>query len=427
MATPPTTQQQRIPSQENLLLDYVHRLEAHKEDRKAVHIHLSALKSENRREHHIRVAANTFDPMIKMLDGQLFTLHNSDLFFIYKGEAQNDVETSILKLRFLFSDDPMMAGADEGDNTNFRTYYDVEQDYETILALTRKFVHDEGVEDEVEEETNSKAALQAKQSTGEPLTPRVLGRVEQALQRADLSNMVRRQFICGLIGQAAPQPLFSELFISIADLRETLMPGVNVTDSPWLFQHLTESLDRRMLAMLSKSNDNSITGEISINLNVSTLLSPEFMQFDDAVIASMRGSVVIELQKIDIFSDINAFLFAREFAKDRGYRICIDGLTYESISFINREKLGADMVKLIWNQELVDTVGKAKASEIVSKMGNSRIILCRCDDETAVEFGQSIGISMFQGRHIENLLAEENRRREMEMAKRRSQTLDFID
>ena len=151
------------------------------------------------------------------------------------------------------------------------------------------------------------------------------------------------------------------------------------------------------------------------------------MQFDDAVIASMRGSVVIELQKIDIFSDINAFLFAREFAKDRGYRICIDGLTYESISFINREKLGADMVKLIWNQELVDTIGKAKASEIVSKMGNSRIILCRCDDETAVEFGQSIGISMFQGRHIENLLAEENRRREMEMAKRRSQTLDFID
>ena len=427
MATPPSTQQ-RIPSQENLLLDYVHRLESHKQDRRAVHIHLSALNPQNRREHHIRVASNTFDPLIKMLDGQLFTLHNSDLFFIYKGEAQNDVETSILKLRFLFNDDPLMSGADEGDNTNFRTYFDVERDYETILTLVRKFVHDEGKEDEAKvEEVNSKAALQAKQSSGESLTPRVLGRVEQALHRADLSNMVRRQFICGLIGQAAPQPLFSELFISIADLRETLMPGVNVTDSRWLFQHLTETLDRRMLAMLSKSNDNSITGEISINLNVSTLLSPEFMRFDDAVIASMRGSVVIELQKIDIFSDLNAFLFAREFAKERGYRICIDGLTYNSVSFIDRERLGADMVKLIWDQELIDTVGKAKASEIVAKMGNSRIILCRCDTNAAIEFGQSIGISMFQGRHIETLLAEENRCREMEMAKRRSQNLDFIE
>ena len=427
MATRPTTQQ-RIPSQENLLLDYVHRLESHKEDRRAVHIHLSALKAQNRREHHVRLAANTFDPLIKMLEGQLFTLNNSDLFFIYKGDAQNDVETSMLKLRFLFSDDPLMAGTDEGDNTKFRTYYEIEQDYETILALVRKLVHEESSEKTSDEETaDPKAALQAKQGKGEPLTPRVLGRVEQALQRADLSNMVRRQFICALIGQAAPQPLFSELFISIADLRETLMPGVNVGASPWLFQHLTETLDRRMLSMLSKTSDNSITGEISINLNVSTLLSPEFMQFDDAVIASMRGSVVIELQKIDIFSDINAFLFAREFAKDRGYRICIDGLTYDTITFINREKLGADMVKLIWDQELVDTVGKIKTSDIVSEMGSSRLILCRCDDESAVKFGQSVGISMFQGRHIENLIAEENRRREIEMAKRRSQNLDFID
>jgi hypothetical protein len=40
---------------------------------------------------------------------------------------------------------------------------------------------------------------------------------------------------------------------------------------------------------------------------------------------------------------------------------------------------------------------------------------------------QSVGISMFQGRHIENLIAEENRRREMEMAKRRTQNLNFID
>lgn len=427
MATPPSTQQ-HLPSQENLLLDYIHRLEAHRQDRHAIHIHLSALKPQNRRDHHIRVAANTFDPLIKMLEGQLFTLQNSDLFFIYKNTAQNDVETSILKLRYLFSDDPLMAGVDEGDNTKFRTYYDVEKDFEAILSLTRKLVHDQGKADEEEkDETDSKTTLQTRQSKGEPLTPRILSRVEQSLHRADVSNMVRRQFICGLIGRAAPQPLFSELFISIADLRETLMPGVNITESPWLFQHLTETLDRRMLAMLSKTNDNSITGEISVNLNVSTLLSPEFMQFDDSLSASMRGSVVIELQKIDIFSDLNAFLFAREFAKDRGYRICIDGLTYQTIDFINREKLGADMVKLIWDQELIDTVGKTKAKKIVSDMGNSRVIICRCDDKIAVEFGQSVGISMFQGRHIENLIAEDTRRREIEMAKRRSQNLDFID
>ena len=252
----------------------------------------------------------------------------------------------------------------------------------------------------------------------------MLGRVEQSLQRADLSNMMRRQFICALIGKAAPQPLFSELFISIADLRETLMPGVNLNASRWLFQHLTETLDRRVLAMLSKSNDQSITGEISINLNVSTLLSPEFIQFDDSVIASMRGSIVIELQKIDIFHDLNAFMFARDFAKERGYRICIDGLTHETMPFVNRDKLGADMVKLVWLPDLEETVGQKRIRRLVRDASATRVIMCRCDDEQAVTFGQSVGINMFQGRYIENLIAEENRRRDIEMARRRNRPLE---
>jgi EAL domain-containing protein (putative c-di-GMP-specific phosphodiesterase class I) len=251
-----------------------------------------------------------------------------------------------------------------------------------------------------------------------------LGRVIQSLQRADLSNMVRRQFICALIGKATPQPLFSELFISIADLRETLMPGVNIGASKWLFQHLTETLDRRVLAMLSKTNDHSITGEISVNLNVSTLLSPEFIQFDDSLNAAMRGSVVVELQKVDIFSDLNAFLFARDFAKERGYRICIDGLTHETMPFVNRDKLGADMVKLVWQADLEDKVGQKRVRRLVKDMQAARVILCRCDNEAAITFGQGVGINMFQGRYIENLIAEEARRREIEMARRRNQPLE---
>jgi EAL domain-containing protein (putative c-di-GMP-specific phosphodiesterase class I) len=179
--------------------------------------------------------------------------------------------------------------------------------------------------------------------------------------------------------------------------------------------------------MLSKSTDRSITGEISVNLNISTLLSPEFMAFDDAVIASMRGSIVIELQKVDIFSDLNDYMFARDFAKERGYRICIDGLTHETLPFVDREKLGADMVKLIWNSDIIDNVGPKRAKRLIKRAGASKVIFCRCDEEAAVEFGQEIGVNMFQGRFIENLIAEESRRREMEMARRRTQNLDFLD
>ena len=427
MAVGPTELAQRAQSQESLLLDYLHRLEMHRRGRRAVHVHLSKLEPQNRREHQIRIAANTFEPLVKMLNGQLFVLSNTDLFFIYKGESQHDVETSMLKIRFLFGDDPALKN-DELGKDKFCSYYNVESQFNDILSLVRAMVHAEEEEEaEEEEQLDPKAALQMKQDRGEPLTPRMLGRVEQALQRADISNMMRRQFICGLIGGATPQPLFSELFISISDLRETLLPGVNIGSSRWLFQHLTETLDRRVLSLLSKSNDRSITGEISINLNVSTILSPEFMQFDDAVIASMRGSIVLELQKVDIFADLNAYLFARDYVKEHGYRICVDGLSVGTMPFVNRERLGADMVKLIWETELEQEEDQTKIQDMIKDVGNSRVILCRCDDENAIEYGQSKGINMFQGRHIENLIAEENRRREIEVARRAPVTGEFIE
>ena len=76
--------QSRLPSQENLLLDYVRRLEKHKQGRRAVHIHLSGLLPANRREHHIRIAANTFESLVRKLQGQIFVLTNADLMFIFK-------------------------------------------------------------------------------------------------------------------------------------------------------------------------------------------------------------------------------------------------------------------------------------------------------------------------------------------------------
>jgi hypothetical protein len=123
-------------SQENLLLDYVRRLEKHKEGRRAVHIHLSGLRPFNRREHHIRVAADSFEPLIKGLSGQLFTLKNSDLFFIFKTESQGNVEVAIQKIRYLFSDDPLLAEEDD-ESKKFAAWYDVAQEFDKILRIAQ--------------------------------------------------------------------------------------------------------------------------------------------------------------------------------------------------------------------------------------------------------------------------------------------------
>ena len=139
---PASGQTSRGASQENLLLDYVHRLERHRQDRKAVHIHLSGLLAQNRREHHMRIAGNTFENLVKLMQAQAFTLANGDLMVIYKAQAQDELEAAVVKLRFLFSDDPLVL-EERTRQGAFCTWYALDKEYDLLLTLAQKMVQDE--------------------------------------------------------------------------------------------------------------------------------------------------------------------------------------------------------------------------------------------------------------------------------------------
>jgi hypothetical protein len=425
MATTPD----KVPSQEKLLVDYVHRLEKHRDDRGLVHVHLSKLRPFNRREQHIRVAAGHFEQFVQDLTGQLFMLKNSDLFFFYKTDIRAQVEDTLQRVRFLFSDDPLVDDEGEGGR-EFATWFDADAQYEDVVSLVQLLADaEEKRQTEVRNRMDARQRLKEKQKKGEPLTPAVLAKVEDALSRADLSNLVRRQYICEVDSKMVPEQLFSELFISIADLRETVLPGVNLVANRWLFQHLTETLDRRVLSMLMKTDAVSISGDISFNVNVRTLLSKQFQDFDDNLSAARRGAIVIELQKEDIFSDLASYLFAREFVQTKGYRLCLDGLTVETLATIDRERLGTDMAKLVWHPNLVDSGDEISAvmKKLVDRDGPEKWILCRCDSREAIDFGRNVGLNLFQGRYIESLIAEDGRRRDLLKLKRRIERSEIPD
>jgi hypothetical protein len=399
-----------LASTENLLLEYIYKLERHRHGRSACRIRLSLLQPMNRRDHHIRAALSTFDGLIRRLKGQVFALSNADIVVIFKDVALDEVQAALIKLRFLFDDDPVLMREDDEGQAPFIEWYVVDTDYQTLLRMAQSLVN-EDIERRTQDKkiTDEAAATPLRQKRRDPLTPALLAKLQTALMGADLANMMRRQAICAVVGQAPPQPLFYELFFSIGELQETLLPNVGLDSSPWLFQELTETLDHRVLSLLNRHDDRSLAGDVSINLNVQTLLSQDFLTFDDGVKTNRRG---IELQKVDIFADLGAFLFARDFARERGYRICIDGVTVDSLPFIERGRLGIDLLKLAWDASLVE--GKlpdgSLLADYVKKCGPSRTILCRCDAANAIQVGQSVGITLFQGRHVEQILATETQR-----------------
>ncbi len=404
-----------MPSQDQLLLDYLRHLESHQEGRGAIHLRLSKLQAFNRREHHIRAAAEAFDNLVASRDGQLFFLDNGDLLLIYALDRHGGVETAVQSVRYFFGDDPLL-GEFQGGRHAFCRWYDIASQFEELVGLAQGLVDRSGPEREETRAVGTRPhSLQRRTPYGKPLTPGVLARLKAAVERTDLANMIRRQYVCSLDGNGMPAPIFSELFVSIPDLTETFVPRVNITANRWLFRHLTESLDRRVLSLIRGNDQFTISGDVSLDLNVTTLLSTDFLAFDEDMPAFRRGALLLEINIVDAFADLRTFLFARNFARQRGYRICIDGVTGETMTLLDRERLGADFLKLRWSPGLAKLPGDRcrQLGALIGRAGVSHVILCACEDRQAFEFGQSLGIRYFQGRHIENLIAEDNRRREL--------------
>lgn len=399
----PTTTEERTTSVEYLLLDYVKRVARAPAGRRAVIIHLSRLRPDNRRAHHIRIAASTFESLVKQLDGQVFLLQSADIVFVCKDASVGAIDEAITRLRYLFGDDPLAAELDENDPDRFATWYDLERDQAAFLEFVGALYKQET------RRQKRLAALAGASSRDErqPLDAAALAELVNTVARADLSNMLRQQTICALAPEGPPKPIFREIYVSIPDLRDAVMPRRDIAADPWLFQHLTQMLDKRVLSLLRRNDDRVIAYSYSLNLNISTLLSQSFTAFDQSLRTRARGTIVIELQKVDVFADLGAFVFARDYLRERGYRTCIDGVTALTLPFIDRERLGLDLVKLFWSPDMADTHRSERLDELraaLERAGKTRVILARCDSEEAVQFGLSVGLRLFQGRHIDRLL-----------------------
>lgn len=402
-------QHDRLPQHEDLLLDYAERLERHVSGRRAVHVHLSLLRPHNRREHHLRIAAGNFDSLVARHDGQCFRLQNGDIVVVVKDCSVAQIDEIILKLRYLFSDDPLAQDDDENTNDQLRfcTWYELEQDYPRFIALARRMhdlAHSLISPNNVGDGETNVAPQQ--EEPREPLDPERLSKLEKAIRVTDMSTLMRRQAVCLIARGQTPRPVFNEIYVSIEELRRRVLPKVNLTSSRWLFMHLTEALDLRLLKALPEL-EGDIQLSTSLNLNVNTLLSEQFLSFDRMLRHYTKKSMIVELQLSDVFSDMGSYQFAREFARERGYKICIDGLTHQSFPLVRRDELDADMLKMVWSPDLIDEGDRrrrARIREAIQRAGATRVVLCRCDNQQAIAFGESMGLTMYQGRYVDRLV-----------------------
>jgi EAL domain-containing protein (putative c-di-GMP-specific phosphodiesterase class I) len=396
----------RTTSHELILLDVAYRL-ANLSDldaQIAMHLHLSNLQPRWRSEAYVRVAASTFEPLVQKRSGQVFVLANGDIVFLSGRSSDEEVEDILAKLQQMFGEDPWFHDAQKTTTLPFATWYRLPEDAAAFVTTCEQLKASVGTSRAgVSAGQNGQNDIADMQEAGAAELDTALSRIDGV----DMKLALRRQSI-GLFLPGQPvKRLFSELYVSVLDLHKRLSMSASLAQNRWLFQHFTLAMDQAVLTNFIENGIPQKADSLSLNINVSTILSPIFLEFDQTCRRTAEDKIILELNQIDIFDDLPAYKFACNFLRLRGYAICVDGVTHLTFPFIDRESLGADFIKIVWSADMAgnreDNLGE-RMQAYVAKTGASSVILCRCDTKESIEWGQKAGIRLFQGRIVETLI-----------------------
>jgi EAL domain-containing protein (putative c-di-GMP-specific phosphodiesterase class I) len=145
------------------------------------------------------------------------------------------------------------------------------------------------------------------------------------------------------------------------------------------------------------------TGKISLNLNLSTIDTPDFMNFEQ-YIKGQGQSIIVEVQPIDMLNNMRTFINVKEKLHKLGHEVLLDATSLEMLQSLNIKSLGFDYVKLFWHDFMEEYNPQTeKIKKMFDEIGVNKIILAKCLSENAVRWGIKNGIRSFQGPYIDML------------------------
>ena len=398
---------------ENEIIEYVNTYCQNKDEYKSMYMNIHNLSPVAATTQNKKLISDILVSLVKQNAGRVFSLLNHDLVLIYNIAFDDELAARLVNIKFLLNADEKVKNSTSLEECGIVVFYNLLSDLADFSKKIVNSAYSENADETSKTELPKKSFFNTDTKIyKEKMNSELLAKVQKIISVADFSSFIRRQAICAVIGKSPPQRVFEEVFVSIPDMRDSLLPNIDITSNTWLFLALTEILDKRVLEVISRHEDGSLSGKFSVNINVSTVLSDVFLRFDESINVGMKQSIVLEMQPVDIFSDIRSFILAKTFAKAKGYKICIDGITVDQLKYLKRQNLDCDLMKIAWHPQLEQTFNDDKHfMNYINKAERAKIILCRVDDTKAIELGNSLGINLYQGRYVQRLLSSSNNKK----------------
>lgn len=286
------------------------------------------------------------------------------------------------------------------DQTRLVLSYELQGNYRSAADRIAKYA----------ELANQESAKSAGDKKLRPLTPADIKNVMRAYEKFGsekfIKTFVRSQEVCLAVDGRPPEPVMTEYFISMDLLRKPLFVDVEMRGSGRLFNEFTLVLDQILL----QAFDSLKLGElrVSLNLNVESVFTEAFENFIERTPESTLQQVVFEFRQSNIVENFDEFQVARGLIRAKGAHIAVDQIFPQTVGLVDLDFLGASIAKIHWRNGAEEVLHEREKAITNLMAAGVLPVLIRVDQERALEVGNGMGITMYQGFLIDDMLKGED-------------------
>lgn len=373
---------------EKYLLDSLDRIAKNSLGYSVLYVNISKLKPKNRHPEFVKIFAKLFDSVVGSARGTFFVLSNGDFVILGKDITHLTVDEAVKKLREGLSSDPIIHTK---DSSEFASVYDFPEDFSHFYNYI------ENMMENAKQEVSIDYALKKR-----PVEAIEIDNLISILDNIDIAELIKRQSVMRIKGAGKFEVIFQEFFVAVKDLSLQFDKNLDLVANRWLFLYLTQTLDKKTMSSFFSSDMKKWPQQISINLNLSSVFSKEFVNFAKNFVKPEQ-KILVEVQLMDVFNNLSLYFEAKEILRKGGHKLILDALSPNALKMLDTKKLDPDMIKIFWEPLMEYNLDDQVLRNIITNIGQENVILAKCENDVAIKWGLKHGITAFQGPYIDNI------------------------
>ena len=371
-----------------------------------IHVGYSAFSFMRNNQDLLQLLQNTTQDTVQPHGGTIYQMRKGDQFVVFTEAAGPKIATMVDNITAAAF--PDREPGDDDEQVLARAFR-VPQDYLELRRTASVYLDATGAP--MAPAPPAPVAADAKPIKDDldgPLTAWALSRIENALGEMDLSAYLRTQTVYERRSDGSWLPLFEEHYTSVAELHRDKFPKVVLNPDDRMFMELCRALDRRSVPEIIRRHRGKPGHRRSLNVSLTTFAGSFFGKFLKEAAESERKTLLLEINRSDLLHQPRETTKALKAMREAGFGIVLDGVTLDLLPLTSLHRVDFDYIKIALAPATMWLLKDGDCVAALKKLPRDKIILSRCEKESALTVGQAFHLNKFQGWVIDRLAGGKN-------------------